>query len=70
MTTLTDPKVSEFATEAEAASYDLWFRAKVEAALKRADDPATRRYSSDEVTRKLDVAIKAAQARHASGRMA
>ena len=29
-----DPIVSEFATEEEAAAYDVWFRAQVEAALK------------------------------------
>lgn len=29
-----DPRVSEFETEEQAASYDRWFRAKVEAALK------------------------------------
>ncbi len=28
-----DPIVSEFATEEEAAAYDVWFRAQVEAAL-------------------------------------
>ena len=31
-----DPIVSEFETEEEAAAYDLWFRAKVQAAI---DDP-------------------------------
>lgn len=30
------PTVSEFETEEQAASYDLWFRAKVQATL---DDP-------------------------------
>jgi len=29
-----DPRVSEFETEEQAASYDRWFRAKIEAALK------------------------------------
>jgi hypothetical protein len=29
-----DPRVSEFETEAQAESYDRWFRAKVEAAMK------------------------------------
>ena len=32
MTTL-DPRVSEFETEEQAASYDRWFRAKVQAAM-------------------------------------
>lgn len=29
-----DPRVSEFDTEEQAASYDRWFRAKVQASLK------------------------------------
>lgn len=29
-----DPRVSEFETEAQAESYDRWFRAKVEAAME------------------------------------
>ena len=29
-----DPIVSEFATEEDAAAYDVWFRAQVEEALK------------------------------------
>mgnify|MGYP003403599393 FL=1 len=33
MSTKLSPIVSEFETEEAAASYDLWFRAKVEAAL-------------------------------------
>ena len=28
-----DPLISEFATQADADSYDLWFRAKVQEAL-------------------------------------
>lgn len=31
-----DPIISEFATEEQAASYDRWFRSKVQASL---DDP-------------------------------
>ena len=70
MSTALDPIISEFTTEEEAASYDRWFRAKVEASLAKADDPTTSRYSSDEVIRKLDATIKSAQARHASRRLA
>ena len=36
MSTQLSPIVSEFETEEQAASYDLWFRAKVREAL---DDP-------------------------------
>jgi hypothetical protein len=70
MSTTLDPRVSIFETEEEATSYDLWFRAKVEAALASADDPATPRYSSDQVLREVDLTIKAVQARHASRRLA
>ena len=64
------PIVSEFETEEQAASYDLWLRAKVEASLIQADDPATPRYSSDEVMRKLGSVIKSAEEQHASRRLA
>jgi hypothetical protein len=70
MSKIIDPKISEFETEEDASSYDRWFRAKVEASLAGADEPATRRYTSDEVMRKLDATVKAAQARHASRRLA
>ncbi|SAI47327.1 Uncharacterised protein [Bordetella ansorpii] len=33
------PIASEFETEEQAASYDRWFRAEVEAALREADAP-------------------------------
>jgi hypothetical protein len=38
MSTLLSPIVSEFETEEQATSYDQWFRAKVEEAL-RSDKP-------------------------------
>lgn len=31
--TLLDPLISEFATQADADSYDVWFRAKVQEAM-------------------------------------
>ena len=37
-----DPRVSEFETEEQAASYDRWFRAKVQASL---DDPSPVSYT-------------------------
>jgi len=36
MSTALSPIISEFATQEEADAYDVWFRAKVQAAL---DDP-------------------------------
>lgn len=70
MSTPLDPKASEFETDESASSYDRWFRAKVEASLARADEPGTGRFSSDEVTRKLDADINAAQAKNAARRLA
>ena len=70
MQAVLDPKVSEFETDAQAASYDRWFRAKVERALKQADDPATPKYSTDEVMQRMDNIIKAAETKHAARRLA
>lgn len=33
MSTVLDPRVSEFETDEQAASYDRWFRAKVQEAI-------------------------------------
>ena len=70
MQAVLDPKVSEFETDAQAASYDRWLRAKVERALKQADDPATPKYSTDEVMQRMDNIIKAAETKHAARRLA
>ena len=70
MQAVLDPKVSEFETDAQAASYDRWFRAKVERALKQADDPATPKYSTDEVMLRMNNIVKAAEAKHAARRLA
>ena len=51
-----DPRVSEFETEEQAASYDRWFRAKVEAALRN-DRP---RIPHDEVVAKIRAKIERA----------
>jgi hypothetical protein len=70
MNAVLSPIVSEFETEEQAASYDRWFRAKVEASLKKADDSSTPRYSTDEVMRRMDKIIKTAEDRHAARRVA
>jgi hypothetical protein len=62
--------VSEFETQEAANSYDQWFRAKVEASLRLSDDPSTPRYSTDEVARRMEKVIKAAETKHASRRLA
>jgi hypothetical protein len=70
MNAVLDPIISEFETQEQADSYDRWFRAKVEQSLAKANDPATPRYTTDEVMRRTDKIIKAAEARHAAHRLA
>jgi hypothetical protein len=55
-----DPLVSEFETEEQAANYDRWFRAKVQAAI---DDPRPS-IPHDQVMAKVDALI----ARHVAAR--
>ncbi len=52
-TTPLDPRISEFATQEEADSYDRWFRAKVQEAL---DDPRPG-IPHDEVMARMDARI-------------
>jgi len=52
-----DPIISEFATEEQAASYDRWFRAKVQASL---DDPRPS-VPHDEVMAEMDAIIAEAE---------
>lgn len=54
-----DPIVSEFETEEQAASYDRWFRARIQAAI---DDPGEL-IPHDEVMRQTDEVIEAAAQR-------
>ena len=54
-----DPRVSEFKTQDQADSYDLWFRAKVQAAL---DDPRPS-IPHDQVTARMDARIAELKAR-------
>jgi len=62
--------VSEFAIQEDADSYGHWFRAKVEASLRLADDPNTSRHSTDEVVRRMAQVIKAAETKYYPGRLA
>ncbi|MFZ6708030.1 stability determinant [Undibacterium sp. TC9W] len=66
MTSILSPIESEFATSEEAASYDVWFRAKVQASL---DSTNPKRYSTDEVRQRMQKIIKAAED-SASGNLA
>lgn len=70
MNAVLDPLVSEFSTEEDAASYDRWFRAKVEQSIVEANNPATARYTTDEVMSRMDKIIKAAETKHAAHRLA
>ena len=55
-----DPRVSEFETQEQADSYDLWFRAKVQAAM---DDPRPG-IPHDQVMAPMDARIAELKARH------
>ncbi len=70
MNSILSPIVSQFETQEAADSYDQWFTSKVEASLRQADDPSTPRYSTDEVSRRMDQVIKAAETKHATRRLA
>lgn len=52
-----DPIISEFETEEQAASYDRWFRAKVQASL---DDPRPS-IPHDQVMAEMDAIITDAE---------
>ena len=64
------PIVSEFETQEAADHHDQWFRSKVEASLRLADDSTTPRHSTDEVALRMGQVIKAAKAKHAPRRLA
>lgn len=70
MNAIFNPIESEFTSAEQELAYDRWLREKVESALAKADDPSTPRYSTDEVMRRMDALVKAAQARHAASRLA
>ena len=59
MNTVLSPIVSEFETEEQAASHDLWFRAQVRASL---DDPRPS-IPHDEVMAEMDAIIAEAEQR-------
>jgi hypothetical protein len=65
-----DPLISEFETQEQTVGYDQWFRAKVEQSLAKANDPSTPRYTTDEVMRRMDTIIKAAETKQAAHRLA
>ena len=60
MNAVLDPIVSEFQTEEQAASYDLWFRAKVQQAL----DSKAARIPHDQVMAEMGSIIVATEQRY------
>lgn len=60
MNTILSPIISEFETEEQAASYDRWFRAQVQASL---NDPRPS-IPHDEVMAEMDAIISEAETRH------
>ena len=70
MNTVFTPIESEFTSAEQELAYDRWLREKVEASLVKADDPSPPRYSTDEVMRRMNAIVQAAQARHAASRLA
>lgn len=60
MNTVLSPIVSEFETEEQAASYDRWFRAKVQCSL---DDPRPST-PHDQVMAEMDAIITEAEQNH------
>lgn len=63
MSAALSPIVSEFETEEQAASYDRWFRAKVQASL---DDPRPS-IPHDQVMARMDAIIEAAEKNRQQG---
>lgn len=55
-----DPRVSEFETQEQADSYDLWFRAKVRAAM----DDTRPGIPHDQVMARMNARIAELKARH------
>jgi hypothetical protein len=48
-----DPRISEFETEEQAASYDAWFRAKVQEAI----DDTRPRIAHDQVAQRMETIL-------------
>ena len=70
MSAVFTPIESEFTSAEQELAYEGWLRAKVSESLVKADDSNTPRYSTDEVMRRMDAIVQAAQARNAASRLA
>ncbi|MGJ8517367.1 type II toxin-antitoxin system RelB family antitoxin [Carnimonas bestiolae] len=58
-----DPRISEFATQEEADSYDEWFREQVQQGL----DDTRPRVAHDEAMARVQAVIERNRKRHANG---
>ncbi|MFA7665148.1 MAG: stability determinant [Burkholderiaceae bacterium] len=63
MSTALDPRVSEFDTEEQAASYDQWFRAKVQESI----DSQKPRLPHDEAMARVDRLLEERRKQRAAG---
>ncbi len=63
MSAVQNPIISEFPSEQDAATYDAWLRQKVQASLANAASPASKRFTSDDVARKVAATIEAENAK-------
>ncbi len=61
-TTTLDPRISEFETEEQAASYDDWFRAKVQEAI----DDKRPRIPHDQVAQRIETILAELRVRKAA----
>jgi hypothetical protein len=63
MNAVLNPIISEFSSDEDAAVYDRWLREKIQASLANADAPSTKRFTSDDVARKMATTIEAENAK-------
>lgn len=63
MSKILDPRVSEFETDEQAASYDRWFRAKVQEAI----DSKKPRLPHDEAMARVDQMLAERRNKRAAG---
>ncbi len=63
MSAVQNPIVSEFSSEEDAATYDGWLRQKVQASVAHAESPVAKRFSSDDVARKVAATIETENAK-------
>lgn len=68
MNTALSPIESEFDTLEQERAYGQWLRDKVGASLEKANDPATPRYSTDQVMQRMGAIVQVAEVRLSKSR--